>query len=291
MLQQTQIVTALPYYQRWMDRFPTVEALAAADEQEALAFWQGLGYYRRCRMLHSAARQVVENGMPTNFEEWLKVPGVGRYTAAAIASICYEEPQAVVDGNVERVYSRVTCDPATGSNLKNRTWVWADQHLYHPEPGEWNQAVMELGATVCKPVQPQCERCPISKECEAYQTDRTNEFPSPKQKPSTVRYEEEIYILVCGDQIGYQPSHDLAWWKGMSLLPISSTYQLDQEGVWKEGLGQIRYVVTHHRITALVSLIRIESPLDDLSWASKEELDGVPIPAPHRKALALYHKT
>ena len=291
MLQQTQIVTALPYYQRWMERFPTVEALAQADEQEALALWQGLGYYRRCRMLHDAARQVVQEGMPKNFEEWLKVPGVGRYTAAAIASICYEEPQAVVDGNVERVYARLTCDPATTTMLKNNTWVWADRHLYRPEPGEWNQAVMELGATVCKPIQPQCERCPITQNCVAFQTDRTADFPVPKPRPSTILYEEEIYILVCQDQIGYQATHDLAWWKGMSLLPLSSTYPLDQEDLWIENLGEIRYTVTRHRVTAKVSLIRVERPLSDLSWAGRKELDAVPIPAPHRKALALYYKT
>ncbi len=291
MLQQTQIVTALPYYLRWMERFPTVEALAKADEQEALALWQGLGYYRRCRMLHTAARQVVLNGMPTNFAEWLKVPGVGRYTAAAIASICYEEPQAVVDGNVERVYARLTCDPATSTALKNNTWLWADQHLYRQEPGEWNQAVMELGATVCKPVQPQCARCPISQSCIAFQTDRTADFPTPKQRPSTVRYEEEIYVLVFDNLIGYQPRHDLDWWKGMSLLPLSSTYQLDHDKLWIENLGEVRYTVTHHRITAKVSLIRVEAPLENLTWVTPNELDAVPIPAPHRKALALYYKT
>lgn len=291
MLQQTQIVTALPYYRRWMERFPTVHALAAADEQQALALWQGLGYYRRCRMLHAAAVQIASGEFPSSRDEWLKIPGVGKYTAAAISSICNSEPQAVVDGNVERVYARLTCDPAVGSRLKTNTWAWADKHLVHEHPGEWNQAVMELGATVCKPSQPQCHDCPISDSCVAFQTNRVGQFPSQKAKPQTVKYEEEILILLYDDQVGIHIDHDLNWWKGMSLLPLSSTFPGLGEGLWKENLGEVHYTVTNHRITALVSYARLNNPIEGLVWIPRDKLDEVPLPAPHRKAIKLLYKT
>ncbi|MBI1332947.1 MAG: A/G-specific adenine glycosylase [Armatimonadetes bacterium] len=290
MLQQTQIATALPYYERWMARFPDVYALAEAAEQQALSFWQGLGYYRRCRMLQEGARYVVEHGFPSGKAEWLAIPGVGAYTASAISSICYGETCAVVDGNVERVFARLTCDPNNGSQLKSRAWEWAERHLYRAEPGEWNQAVMELGATVCRPAQPLCHQCPISRECVAYQTNRTGEFPVPKTKPKTVRYEEEIFIAVWGEKIGVQAEHHLAWWKGMSLLPLSSTFPNLGDASWKESLGEIRYTVTNHQITALVSFFRVEEFVDGLTWLSREELNETPLPAPHRKALNLYYK-
>ena len=291
MLQQTQIATGLPYYERWMKRFPTVQDLASASEPEAMALWQGLGYYRRCRMLLQAAKTIAETGMPTNHEGWLKVPGVGRYTAAAISSICYGEPCAVVDGNVERVYARLTCDPATGSKLKSNTWIWADNHLYKENPGDWNQAVMELGATVCKPTQPLCKQCPISHECVAYQTNQGSNYPKPKLKPKVVKYQEEILIPIFGENIGIQIDHELDWWKGLSLLPLSSTFPKLAENLWKESLGEVRYTVTNHRITALVSYFRVENPVEQLTWIHRDKIDEVPLPAPHRKALKLLYKT
>ena len=290
MLQQTQIATALPFYERWITRFPTVQALAAASEQEALALWQGLGYYRRCQMLLRGARQVVEQGFPTSRDEWLEVPGVGKYTAAAIASICLDEASAVVDGNVERVYARLTCDPATGTKLKTNTWLWADKHLFAKEPGTWNQAVMELGATVCKPAQPQCQSCPIQVHCVAFQTNRVSEFPSPKTKPTTVKYEEEILIPLFDDEIGFLSNHDLSWWKGLSLLPLTSTFPNLVEGNWLEHLGEVSYTVTHHKVTAMVSYYRFDAKPEGLTWVNKEDVDAVPLPAPHRKAIQMLYR-
>ena len=291
MLQQTQINTALPFYERWMARFPTVEALAKASEQEALALWQGLGYYRRCQMLLRGARQVTDSGFPTSRDGWLEIPGVGKYTAAAIASICLDEASAVVDGNVERVYARLTCDPATGSQLKMNCWKWADKHLYADLPGEWNQAVMELGATVCKPTQPLCISCPIKQECVAFQTSRVGQFPSPKLKPTTIKYEEEILIPIFENEIGILSTHDLTWWKGMSLLPLSSTLSHLMEDLWAEELGEVHYTVTHHKITARVSYYRFDIRLEGLSWVHRDQIEEVPMPAPHRKAIRMLYKT
>jgi A/G-specific adenine glycosylase len=291
MLQQTQIATGLPYYNRWMEHFPTVESLARAEEEQAMAMWQGLGYYRRCRMLHQAAKQVVATGFPKSRDEWLKIPGVGRYTAAAIASICLGEPTAVVDGNVERVYARMKCDPAIGSKLKTNTWIWADEQMVPEQPGEWNQAVMELGARVCKPTQPQCQVCPVSLYCLSFQTNRVTEFPSPKPKPTTVKYEEELVIPLFGDEIGFLTSHDLKWWKGLSLLPLSSTFNHSDSKPCFTHLGEVQYTVTNHKITALISCARFDVKPDGLTWVHQAMLDKVPLPAPHRKALQLLYKT
>ena len=291
MLQQTQIATGLPYYERWMIRFPTVESLAIAEEEQAMSMWQGLGYYRRCRMLHRAARVVAGQGFPTSHSKWLEVPGVGRYTAAAIASICLNEPTAVVDGNVERVYARMTCDGATGSPLKTNTWAWADKHLYKEQPGEWNQAVMELGATVCKPSKPDCPVCPVNQNCVAFQTNRTSEFPTPKPKPTIIKYTEEILILLVEDEIGVVENHELKWWKGLSLLPLASTFSHISSTGWLEDLGEIQYTVTNHKITAVISLARLHVKPDGLTWVHRNNLDQVPLPAPHRKAIQLLYKT
>ena len=165
MLQQTRVSAVLDYYRRFLERFPDVKTLAAAGEADVLAAWSGLGYYRRARAMHAAARKVVHEfggRFPQTIEELETLPGIGRYTAAAIASIAFDEPAAVVDGNVERVMSRLL-----GKDLRDRskTWVYAEQFLARGKPGDWNQAVMELGATVCLPADPKCLICPLKGWC------------------------------------------------------------------------------------------------------------------------------
>lgn len=164
MLQQTRVAVVVPYYQRFIRRFPTLRDLAKARESEVLALWSGLGYYRRARMLHRAARQVMEKfegKMPVTSSNLRALPGIGRYTAAAIASICYHERSAVVDGNVERVLDRLH-----GNILPNTEhWRLAQELIPPVRPGDFNQAMMELGATVCTPLSPQCSACPLRSLC------------------------------------------------------------------------------------------------------------------------------
>ena len=165
MLQQTRVTAVLDYYRRFLERFPDVKALAAASEADVLAAWSGLGYYRRARAMHAAARKVVQEfggRFPQTAEGLETLPGIGRYTAAAIASIACGEPIAVVDGNVERVLSRLL-----GKDLRDRseTWEYAEQFLARKHPGDWNQAVMELGAIVCLPADPKCLICPLKGWC------------------------------------------------------------------------------------------------------------------------------
>src|SRR5579864_8643894 len=164
MLQQTRVAAVIEHYHEFLRRFPTVKKLAAAREASVLAAWSGLGYYRRARMLHAAAKMVARerNGkFPESAEGWRELPGIGRYTAAAIASIAFGEPVAVVDGNVERVLQRISSEQFAGEQL----WGAAENFLDRERPGDFNQAMMELGATVCTPRAPACLTCPVVEMC------------------------------------------------------------------------------------------------------------------------------
>lgn len=164
MLQQTRVAAVLEHYRKFLKRFPTVRDLASANEADVLAAWSGLGYYRRARMLHRAAKQLVaqrDERMPTTSVDLQQLPGIGRYTASAIASIAFGQPVAVVDGNVARVLNRMKETEVSGQRL----WAAAQELLDPMNPGDFNQAMMELGATICTPAAPLCKSCPIGNYC------------------------------------------------------------------------------------------------------------------------------
>lgn len=182
MLQQTQVDTALPYFQRWMDRFPDVQALAVAEEQEVLSYWEGLGYYSRARNLHRTAKLLVtENAgrLPQSAEKLEKLPGIGPYTAAAIASIAFNQDVAAVDGNIRRVLSRVfdVREPARSPEGLKKLWSLAEENLPPGRGSAYNQAMMDLGAVICTPQTPACELCPIVTFCQAYALELQGERP------------------------------------------------------------------------------------------------------------------
>jgi A/G-specific adenine glycosylase len=180
MLQQTRVAAVLEHYRLFLERFPDVHALAAASEDSVLAAWSGLGYYRRARMLHQCAKEIVQRhggSFPQSAELLLQLPGIGRYTAAAIASIAFSEPVAVVDGNVERVLRRLSGMELT----KEQNWFQAQAMLAPSRPSDFNQAMMELGATVCVPREPRCLMCPIRKSC-VTQGELPRETPASPQK-------------------------------------------------------------------------------------------------------------
>lgn len=186
MLQQTQVATVIPYYLKWMDAFPDFETLAAASETTILKSWEGLGYYSRARNLHRLARIITSRqSKPTTYEEWLTLPGIGPYTAAAIASIALGEVRAVVDGNVARVLNRLHGDknryPDSGTLVKAYRPV--ARELIDPErPGDFNQALMELGALLCRPRSPDCPSCPWRHSCKSHLTDDPSALPLIKKK-------------------------------------------------------------------------------------------------------------
>lgn len=194
MLQQTQVVSALPYYQRWLARFPTVQALAEAPLDEVLKQWEGLGYYRRARHLHRAARRIAERGgrFPESYEGWLELPGVGPYTAAALASMLSRERVLAVDGNVKRLAARLFA--LEGEVTAERARSALAPQLDGARPGDFNEALMDLGATVCTPKAPKCSSCPLSASCLAFRTGRVRELPTPKAKPA--RPHRERYAVI-----------------------------------------------------------------------------------------------
>ena len=186
MLQQTRVAAVLDHYRIFLERFPNVQALAAASEEAVLAAWSGLGYYRRARRLHRCAKELVQKDggrFPQSAGALQALPGIGRYTAAAIASIAFDEPVAVVDGNVERVLQRLIGTKMTGINLTTpQTWQQAQTLLSNSRPGDFNQAMMELGATVCVPREPRCLVCPVRKWCIARGEVPRTESPSRQEK-------------------------------------------------------------------------------------------------------------
>lgn len=295
MLQQTQVATVIPYWLRWMERFPTVRDLASAEEQDVLSLWQGLGYYRRCRLLLAGARWVCEHGIPTTCEDWLSVPGVGRYTAGAIASIACGARVPVVDGNVERVYARLAGDASSDRTLHEAAWVWAKKNLDRERPGDWNQALMELGATVCRPIAPSCDACPLVDHCIARQSWRVDQLPVKTPPVKIVRLRQLVWAPVCGDRFGLRQIPAGQWWEGMwefprlpadgSLEPVELR-RLVGEG-WPESVGTIRHSVTNHRIAIDVYVVRCAERSTELTWFGREELAALPLPAPQRRILKL----
>ena len=201
MLQQTRVAAAIPYYQRFLERFPSVEALARAPQEEVLRLWSGLGYYSRARNLQKAAQEIVakHNGaFPSDPAEALALPGIGAYTAAAILSIAYQKKHAVLDGNVARVLARLNA--VRGDLRANGTWkdlqTSADRLLDGKSPGDWNQAMMELGATLCTPRSPRCLLCPVGEFCDARKQGLADVIPVKRVKRSTVEIMLAALVLV-----------------------------------------------------------------------------------------------
>ncbi|MCC7231178.1 MAG: A/G-specific adenine glycosylase [Fimbriimonadaceae bacterium] len=290
MLQQTQVATVIPYFERWMARFPDVQTLAAADEQEALAHWQGLGYYRRARLLQEAARVLAAagKGFPRTAAELLSLPGIGRYTAGAISSIAFNKPEPLVDGNVERVFARLTGFGEPKPSLTRAAWDWAAVHIHAERPGDWNQALMELGATVCRPIEPDCAHCPVQQVCLARREGRVERLPAPSIKPMTIAMVSHVWVPICGKRVGVRQIPAGEWWEGMWEFPRARTDEEMRElipGAWPETAGSFRHSVTHHRILVYVARVRLEREVEGLRWIDIDEIDSIPMPAAQRRAL------
>ena len=244
MLQQTRVAAVLEHYARWMQRFPTVQDLAKAREQTVLALWSGLGYYHRARRLHQAAKVIARerNGeFPTTAEGWRELPGIGRYTAAAIASIAFREPVAVVDGNVERVLTRIF---GTSENIEGN-WQRAEALLDRSRPGDFNQATMELGATICTPRAPQCLICPLNHWCRSRGAEVA--------KPQPARRRRQLhYAFACdnGAILLVQRSLDAKRMGGMWELPEMADCNDEPMATFRHSITDTDYVVAIHSAPA-----------------------------------------
>ncbi|MBL8060524.1 MAG: A/G-specific adenine glycosylase [Chthonomonas sp.] len=266
------MATVIPYWERWLEKLPTVHHLAKADVQDVLGLWAGLGYYQRARNLHRGAQWIVEHGFPKSYSEWLKVPGVGMYTAGAIASICLGEAVPAVDGNVHRVYARLMGSNAELPKLANLARGWANGVVFKEAPGEWNQALMELGARVCRPREASCSTCPIESQCKG--KENPLQYPVPKVKKESV--ELIRYAALCRRMGSYaiRQTASSEWAGGMWEFPT-------REEPWSgEVIGEIRHVITHHRIKLRVQDVR-DQEFED--WKTAEEIARLPLSAAQRR--------
>ncbi len=258
MLQQTQVVTVVPYFERFLERFPTVESLAAAPEAEVMLHWAGLGYYSRARNLHRAAQRIVAAGrFPVTREEWLEVPGVGPYTAGAIRSISGDVAEPILDGNVERVLSRVRCLSRGGGDAtyKARLWRLARRYVERAaaiglRPSVMNQALMELGATVCTPRGAKCAICPLADVCRANARQCVESFPPRKKPKEWIEVREEVHCVVdaaTGRVLVRQRSAG-EWRSG--LWDLLDEQALATLSLPLKAVGEVesRHVVTRHKI-------------------------------------------
>jgi A/G-specific adenine glycosylase len=289
MLQQTRVETVRPYYARWLRAFPTIQALARASDDRVLKLWEGLGYYSRARNLHRAAQIVVrERGghLPRTAEGLLMLPGIGRYTAGAIASIAFGERVPLVDGNVARVFARIF---AIRANVKSphtlqSLWRLAENLLPDTNPGDFNQALMELGALVCTPAAPHCETCPMRQVCAARASGLAEQLPNRGDAPRTVHLVVKAAFVKSGSRIllKRRPRQGLLanFWE----LPAADAQQ------FRVGhrIHELNHTITHRRIVfqvyKCVPIAKFRSN-GEWRWATRAQLKALALPAAQRRAI------
>ena len=281
LLQQTQVVRGLVYYDRFLTTFPDVHALAAAPESDVLKAWEGCGYYARARNLRRAAQIVAQNGFPDTHAGWLALPGVGPYTAAAVSSLAFGEARAVNDGNVRRVLSRLY-----GERQPTEAWVQvrADALLDSRRPGAWNEAIMDLGATVCTPRSPRCGACPLAPFCAAYASGQAETYPAPKVRPA-VQDVPAVAVLI-GDAhdavLELRTGSLLGGLLGLPSEPVGAgeavpdaLNRLCARLEARPGLllGQVTHTMTHRRVTLHVYRADAALPRQPVAQAALSRLD------------------
>lgn len=314
MLQQTQVATVVPYYERFVARFPTVAALAAAPLDDVLKLWEGLGYYSRARNLHRAAQKVVDDyggEFPGSVDELLKLPGVGRYTAGAIASLAFGVDAPVLDGNVTRVLARLfnVEDDIGESRTKRELWALAEELLPPGRTGAWNEGLMELGRRICTPRSPDCAACPLAEYCEATRLGVQESRPVRQPKAKTPHYDVTAAVITGADGrllIAQRPLDGMlgGLWEfpggkrqpGESLaacLRREIREELDIEVEVGEQLATVKHAYTHFRITLYAFACRhVEGTPQaigcaDWTWVTRDELERYAFPATDRQIIAV----
>lgn len=303
MLQQTQVETVIPYFQRWMVRFPDIKSLARASLQEVLSEWEGLGYYSRARNLHRAARILMaeNNGrLPDETKALRQLPGIGRYTAAAIASMAFGKDEAALDGNIRRVLARVfDVQLPAGSNAgERRFWELAKENLPPGRAGDYNQAMMDLGATICTPRQPDCENCPLMNLCKAYELGLQEQRPVKKPKPRLPHHTVTAAVIQRNGNvlIAQRPQNGLlgGLWEfpggklkaGEDLPSALRREILEELGVEITvggPLGVYRHAYTHFRVTLHAFQCRLDSGKPralehmQIKWIPVQDLSDFPM--------------
>jgi A/G-specific adenine glycosylase len=288
MLQQTQVERVKDFFTRFLAAFPGVQALAAAREAQVLKLWEGLGYYRRARQLHAAAKQVVaEHGgsFPRTAEGLRSLPGIGRYTAGAIASIAFDAPEPIVEANSRRVLARLVGydRPLDGPGGDEPIWEIAAAVVPRRSAGRFNQALMDLGALVCTPERPRCVDCPLASTCVAHQLRRTDAIPAKVVRRSTKRIRETAIVVRNGRRVLVEQRGPGEWWEGLWDFPRDGA----SKGV---RLGTVNYTVTHHAIECQVRERIVPKSMKARAgqrWVALSRLDTLAMSAPGRKIAAL----
>ncbi len=286
MLQQTRVAAAIPFYERFIAQFPDVQSLASAPEADLLAAWAGLGYYYRARNLQKAARLIASSGLfPTTYEGILALPGVGQYTAAAVSSICFNLPYAVVDGNAYRVLSRLLNDPMNiaASGARKHFTARAQELLDREAPGSYNQAVMELGATVCLPKNPQCLVCPVSAMCRARKHGVQNQLPVKVVAKRSHQEARSVFWIEKDDRL-------LLWRRPDAARLMPGFYELPEQEqlpsfVPAGELGSFRHSITFHDYSFTVVIGSVPSNIGDCCWVSRAQLATLPLSTILKKAM------
>jgi A/G-specific adenine glycosylase len=287
MLQQTTVPHATPYFRKFLARWPTVSDLAAEEDGEVMAAWAGLGYYARARNLLACARAVAHDhgGVFPNTEEGLRaLPGLGPYTAAAVAAIAFDRPANVVDGNVERVMARLFAVETPVPEAKPELKRLAGDLVRDDRPGDWAQALMDLGATVCRPKSPLCDRCPVAEFCVALTTGAPDGYPRRTAKAERPHRHGVAYVLTRGDEVALVRRPPKGLLGGMLALPTSdwrTARWSDAEALaaapasadWR-GAGEVEHGFTHFTLT--LRLLRAEGDAQGVIWSPRRGLDALP---------------
>ena len=304
MLQQTQVSTVIPYYERFIDRFPTVSALAAAPEDDVLALWSGLGYYARARNLHRAARDVVERlggVFPSSFDALVTLPGVGRSTAGAIAAFAGGERRAILDGNVRRVLARhagIGGDPSRASVIA-ALWETAEGRLPRSVIDAYTQGMMDLGANVCLPRDPHCLLCPVAADCVARTEDRIAELPGRKARAPARRKRISMLVVMRGRDVLLEKRAASGIWGGLWSLPEAGADEPPGEALERDwgmsaaevsALQPFEHAFTHYTLEVAPWRIRLArgAKLTEgkpAMWMPLEDVSGAALPSPVKKLL------
>jgi A/G-specific adenine glycosylase len=309
MLQQTQVATVLPYYRRFLERFPDLATLADATEEEVLGYWSGLGYYRRARSLHAGARQVMRHHdgvVPEDPVALRALPGVGRYTAGAIASIAFGRPEPVLDGNVRRVLARVLALDGTGGGMARETrllWDAATHLARGRRPGEVNQALMELGALVCTPVTPACRRCPVRAVCRARANGNPERYPMRPPRQTSHKASVAVAWVLRGERVLLERPDDGNPLRGTWDLPAvelatdmdavnALSGKLARRGLCVavgEPIARLRHGIMNRRLTLEVFRCRVRrgrvAGRDDLCWIGSDRIATKAVSGATRKVF------
>jgi A/G-specific adenine glycosylase len=281
MLQQTQVGAVLPYYEKWLQRFPNFAALARASEAEVLHAWQGLGYYARARNLHSTAKHLLDRRrgrFPTSIEQMEQLPGLGKYTAHAVTTFAFDQPVAIVEVNTSRVLSRlfdlrIPIDSTAG---RNALWSRAAALVPKRKSAAYNSALLDLGALVCLPRKPKCRICPVKKFCRAKNPES---LPIKRPRPETKQFVEKHSFVIRNDKLLLEKSTDR--WRGMWILPPLNGSLKNNGAIYKA-----IFPFTNHRVTLQVFRQRPPKIGNRLErWFPFRKLQSIPIPSPHRRAI------